>query len=53
MSKRRSLLLSALGLAAFFLAWELLAGSGVSSALLVPPPSSLPKALLSEIKAGF
>jgi NitT/TauT family transport system permease protein len=53
MSKRRSLLLSSLGLALFFIAWELLARAGLSSGVLLPPPSSLPKALMSEIRAGY
>jgi ABC-type nitrate/sulfonate/bicarbonate transport system permease component len=52
MRKSRGVVLSALGLAAFFLGWEVLART-TGSSLLIPPPSSLPKALLSEIKAGY
>ncbi len=45
--------LSLLGLVTFFAAWEALARSGWVNTLLVPPPSRVPAALLSEIKAGF
>lgn len=51
MAKRT--LLSALGLATFFLAWEGVARSGYVPALLVPPPSRVPEALLGEIRAGY
>ncbi len=45
--------LSAAGLVAFFVAWEALARSGIAPGLLLPPPSRLPEAIASEIKAGY
>lgn len=50
---RRRLLWSAAGLAAFFLAWEGMARSGLVSPLLLPPPSRVPEAMLGEIRAGY
>lgn len=44
--------LSLLGLVLFFGAWEGLARSGLVSALLVPPPSRVPAALVAEIAGG-
>lgn len=44
--------LSALGLLAFFALWEGVARSGLVSPLLVPPPSRVPAALLTEIQTG-
>jgi sulfonate transport system permease protein len=44
--------LSFLGLVLFFGAWEALADSGLVPVLLVPPPSRIPTALLSEIRNG-
>ncbi|BBL70951.1 ABC transporter permease [Methylogaea oryzae] len=49
----RHLKLSALGLLLFFAAWETLARSGIAHALLVPPPSRVPEALMTEIDAGI
>lgn len=46
-------LLSALGLIAFFAAWEGLARSGLVPNLLVPPPSRVPAALMAEIRTGI
>lgn len=45
-------ILSALGLAIFFGIWEIGARSGLVSELLVPAPSRVPAALLSEIRIG-
>lgn len=52
-TKAGRVLLSALGLAAFFALWEGAARSGLVSSFLAPPPSRIPAALISEIKAGF
>jgi NitT/TauT family transport system permease protein len=45
--------LSATGLAAFLLLWEGIARSGWVATHLLPPPSTLPATLLSEIHEGF
>jgi len=50
-SKRH--LLGFAGLAVFLLVWEAAAASGLIPNALLPPPSSLPATLLSEIKLGF
>jgi len=44
---------SAAGLVAFLLIWEGVARSGVVATTLLPPPSVLPRALISEITLGF
>lgn len=44
---------SAAGLLAFLLVWEGVSRSGVIAATLLPAPSSLPEALMSEIRLGF
>lgn len=49
---KRQTLLSALGLIGFLAVWEVLSRSGVMQANLAPPPSSVPPALLSEIRNG-
>ncbi len=46
-------LLSAAGLAGFLLLWEGIAQSGWFEAHLLPPPSTLPVTLLSEIRLGI
>jgi NitT/TauT family transport system permease protein len=45
-------LLSALGLAAFLVFWEALPRLGLLNATLVPPPSAIPAAFLSELRSG-
>lgn len=45
--------LSASGLAIFLLIWEGIAQSGWFSTHLLPPPSTLPGTLISEIRLGF
>ncbi len=45
--------LSAAGLASFLLLWEAIARSGWIATHLLPPPSTLPATLLSEIQLGF
>jgi sulfonate transport system permease protein len=52
---RRStyLLLAASGLVLFLLIWELLPRLGVVSPTLLPPPSVLPEAFVSEVRQGF
>lgn len=47
-----SLLLSALGVAAFLLLWEAVARSGVVPARLIPSPSAVPAAFLLEFRSG-
>jgi sulfonate transport system permease protein len=46
-------LLSAIGLASFLLLWEGIAQSGWMEAHLLPPPSTLPATLISEIRLGI
>jgi len=46
-------ILSAAGLAGFLLIWEGIAQSGWIATYLLPPPSSLPDTLVSEIQLGF
>ena len=46
-------ILSATGLIAFLLIWEAIAQSGLIETHLLPPPSTLPGTLLSEIELGF
>jgi NitT/TauT family transport system permease protein len=45
--------LSAIGLAGFLLLWEGIAQSGWIETHLLPPPSTLPGTLMSEIQLGF
>jgi NitT/TauT family transport system permease protein len=45
-------ILSALGLAGFLLIWEGIAQSGWIETHLLPPPSTLPSSLVSEIQLG-
>jgi sulfonate transport system permease protein len=44
---------SAVGLAVFLAIWEAISRSGVVAPTLLPAPSTLPAALLSEIEFGF
>jgi NitT/TauT family transport system permease protein len=46
-------ILSAVGLAGFLLIWEGVAQSGWVETHLLPPPSTLPGTLISEIELGF
>jgi NitT/TauT family transport system permease protein len=46
-------ILSAVGLAGFLLIWEGIAQSGWIATHLLPPPSTLPETLVSEIQLGF
>ena len=46
-------MLSAVGLAGFLLVWEAIAQSGWIQTHLLPPPSTLPATLTSEIELGF
>ncbi len=46
-------LLSAAGLIGFLLIWEAIARSGLLATHLLPPPSTIPAALTSEIREGF
>jgi len=41
------------GLVGFLLFWEVLARSGIMEAHLLPPPSTIPPVLISEIKLGI
>ena len=45
--------LSATGLVGFLLLWEGLGRSGLMETYLLPPPSTIPPALISEIREGF
>ncbi len=45
--------LASAGLVGFLLVWEGIARSGLVETHLLPPPSSLPESLVSEIEAGF
>lgn len=45
--------LAASGLLGFLLVWEAIARSGWIEVHLLPPPSSLPRSLLSEIQTGY
>ena len=45
--------LSSTGLVAFLLFWEGFARSGIMAPHLLPPPSTIPPALISEINEGF
>ncbi|MGI9385492.1 MAG: ABC transporter permease [Methyloligellaceae bacterium] len=45
--------LSATGLVAFLLVWEGIARSGLMETHLLPPPSTIPPTLLSEIEEGI
>jgi NitT/TauT family transport system permease protein len=45
--------MSALGLIVFLLLWEGIARSGLMAAHLLPPPSTLPATLISEIRLGI
>ena len=45
--------LSALGVVVFLLAWEAVARSGVVPARLLPSPSAVPAAFLTEFKSGI
>jgi sulfonate transport system permease protein len=53
MKARNSIALSVLGVAAFLLLWEVLARSGVVPARLLPSPSAVPAAFLSEFRSGI
>lgn len=46
-------LLSGAGLLGFLLIWEAIARSGLLATHLLPPPSTIPPALTSEIREGF
>jgi sulfonate transport system permease protein len=46
-------ILSAVGLVGFLLIWEGIARSGWLAPHLLPPPSTLPRTLISEIQLGF
>lgn len=46
-------ILSAVGLVGFLLIWEGIAQSGLFATHLLPPPSTLPGTLISEIQLGF
>ena len=48
-----SLLLSALGVGAFLIAWEVVARSGVVPARLIPSPSAVPGAFIAEFQSGM
>lgn len=52
LSLRASLPLSILGVAVFLLAWEILARSGIVPARLLPSPSSVPAAFMTEFASG-
>lgn len=52
MSRRKGILLAILGLIGFLLLWEALSRSGMMQAVLIPPPSAVPGALISEIQSG-
>jgi sulfonate transport system permease protein len=52
MNHRTVVLLSALGVAVFLLAWEGLARSGIVPSRLLPSPSAVPAAFLAEVKNG-
>ena len=45
--------LSATGLVGFLLIWEGIGRSGWMEPYLLPPPSTIPPALISEIREGF
>ena len=51
MNSRR--LASATGLVVFLLIWEAIAWSGIVAPTLLPAPSALPGALISEVSLGF
>ena len=53
MNPSKRYFLSAAGLVAFLLLWEGIARSGWVETHLLPPPSTLPATLLSEIREGF
>ena len=53
MTLSRRYLLSTVGLASFLLLWEAISRSGFFEAHLLPPPSSLPATLISEIRLGI
>ncbi len=53
MRRLSALGLSLAGLAGFLAVWELASRSGFVSAILLPPPSTLPGTLVSEIQNGF
>lgn len=53
LTAQRSIGLGALGLGAFLLLWEGLVRTGVLPPMLLPAPSQLPAALISEIRSGF
>lgn len=50
---RRSGVLATLGLVGFLLAWELAVQAGLLPRRLVPPPSAVPMALISELRHGI
>jgi sulfonate transport system permease protein len=53
MKIQHSLTLSALGVAAFLLGWEVVAQSGGVPARLIPSPSAVPAAFLAEFERGI
>ncbi len=53
MTRTKSLLLAALGLAVFLGIWELMPALGVVPASILPPPSALPKAFWREVSSGI
>jgi NitT/TauT family transport system permease protein len=53
MSKTKRYILSLTGLVGFLLIWEAIAQSGLIETHLLPPPSTLPGTLISEINEGF
>ncbi|WP_207462466.1 ABC transporter permease [Azospirillum sp. SYSU D00513] len=52
MRARSAIPLSALGVVVFLLMWEMLAQSGIVPARLLPSPSAVPGAFLSEFRSG-
>lgn len=53
MNRAQTLLLACVGLALFLLGWEGLTRSGWLQETLIPPPSRVPLALISEIENGI
>ena len=51
--RQKQLLLSALGLLAFVLVWELVPKLSLVSQSLLPAPSDLPAAFLREFRSGI
>lgn len=53
MTRTTRITLSACGLFGFLALWELTSRSGLVSAVLLPPPSTLPGTLIAEVRNGF